>query len=300
MPAADQAMKGHQQMTIVVTGASGHLGRLVVESLLDRGVPAGQVVAAVRTLQKAAGLAARGVQVREADYDRPESLAAAFAGAGQLLLVSGSEMGRRLPQHQAVVEAARQVGVGHIAYTSILYADTTPLGLAPEHKATEELIRASGLPFTFLRNGWYTENFDAAITQAASTGILVGGAGDGRVSAAGRADYAAAAAAVLTGQGHQGKIYELGGAPAWTYSDLAAAIAKAAGKPVVYQNLTVGQHRQALADAGVPEHYAGLVVDSDQGIAAGYLETDSGDLTRLIGRATTTLADAVTASLKNA
>jgi NAD(P)H dehydrogenase (quinone) len=300
MPAADRTMKGRQPMTIVVTGASGQLGRLVVEDLLDRGVPAAQIVAAVRTPEKAADLAARGVQVREADYDKPETLAPAFAGADELLLVSGSEPGRRVPQHQAAVEAAREAGVGHIVYTSILRADTTPLGLAPEHKATEELIRASGLPFTFLRNGWYAENYAAAIAQAASTGTLIGSAGDGRVSAAARADYAAAAAAVLTGQGHQGQAYELGGAPAWTYSDLAAEIAKAAGTPVVYQNLTADQHRQALADAGLPRPFVELLVDSDQGIAAGHLEDHSGDLERLIGRPTTTLADTVAATLKNA
>jgi NAD(P)H dehydrogenase (quinone) len=300
MPAADRTVKGHQQMTIVVTGASGHLGRLIVENLLAGGVPAAQIVAAVRTPQKAAGLADRGVQVREADYDRPETLAPAFAGAGRLLLVSGTEIGRRVPQHQAVVDAARKAGADHIAYTSIPYADTTPIALAPEHKATEELIRASGLPFTFLRNGWYTENYDAPITQAASTGTLIGSAGDGRVSAAARADYAAAAAAVLTGEGHQGKAYELGGDPAWTYSDLAAEISRAAGTPVAYHNLTPGQHKQALADARLPQHYIELMVDSDQAIAAGYLETHSGDLTTLIGRPTITLADAVAASLKNA
>jgi NAD(P)H dehydrogenase (quinone) len=287
-------------MTIVVTGASGHLGHLVVENLLDRGVPAGQIVAAVRTPAKAADLAARGVQVREADYDRPETLAAAFAGADKVLLVSGSEPGRRVPQHRAAVDAAKKAGAGHLAYTSILGADTTPLGLAPEHKATEELIRASGIPFTFLRNGWYTENYTAAITQAAAAGTLTGSAGDGRVSAAARADYAAAAAAVLAGEGHEGKVYELGGAPAWTYSELAAEIARAAGTPVTYQNLTVEQHKQALVDAGLPEPYAELLVDSDQGIAAGLLEDQSGDLTRLIGHPTITLADAVAASLKTA
>jgi NAD(P)H dehydrogenase (quinone) len=217
-----------------------------------------------------------------------------------VLLVSGSEMGRRLPQHQAVVSAAQEAGVGHLAYTSILYADTSPLGLAPEHKATEELIRASGLAFTFLRNGWYTENYDAAIAQAAATGALVGSAGDGRVSAAARADYAAAAAAVLAGEGHQGKVDELGGAPAWTYSGLAAEIARAAGRPVVYQNLTVGQYQLVLEDAGLPQFYAALLADSDQGIAAGHLEEHSGDLVRLIGRPAVTLADAVAASLKNA
>ncbi len=287
-------------MTIVVTGASGHLGHLVVEDLLTRGVPAGQIIAAVRTPSKAADLATRGVQVRAADYERPDTLAPAFAGADRLLLVSGSEPGRRVPQHQAVVDAAGQAGVGHLAYTSILRADTTPLGLAPEHKATEELIRVSGLPFTFLRNGWYTENYDASITAAAATGTLTGSAGAGRVSAAARADYAAAAAAVLTGPGHQGKIYELGGDTAWTYWDLAAAIAAAAGTPVVYQNLTADEHRQALAAAGIPQPYVELLVDSDQGIAAGHLEDHSGDLRGLIGRPTITLADAVAASLKNA
>ena len=287
-------------MTIVVTGASGQLGHLVVQDLLDRGVAAGQIVAAVRTPEKAADLAARGVQVREADYDRPETLAAAFAGADKVLLISGSEPGRRVPQHRAAVDAAKEAGAGHLAYTSILGADTTPLGLASEHKATEELIRASGIPFTFLRNGWYTENYTAAITQAAAAGTLTGSAGDGRVSAAARADYAAAAAAVLAGEGHEGKVYELGGAPAWTYSELAAEIARAAGTPVTYQNLTVEQHKQALVDAGLPEPYAELLVDSDQGIAAGLLEDQSGELTRLIGHPTISLADAVAASLKTA
>jgi NAD(P)H dehydrogenase (quinone) len=287
-------------MTIVVTGATGHLGRLVVENLLDRGVPGAQIVAAVRTPEKAAGLAARGVQVREADYDRPETLAPAFAGADRLLLVSSSDPGRRLPQHQAAVDAARQAAVGHLAYTSILRADTTPLGLAPDHKATEELIRAAGLPFTFLRNGWYTENYDAAITQAAVTGTLFGSAGDGRVSAAARADYAAAAAAVLTSEGHQGKAYELGGEPAFSYAELAAEISRAAGTPVAYQNLTAEAHKRALADTGLPEFYVELLVDSDQGIAAGLLEERSGDLQNLIGRPSITLADAVAASLKNA
>jgi NAD(P)H dehydrogenase (quinone) len=287
-------------MSIVVTGASGHLGRLVVESLLDQGVPADQIVAAARTPQKAAELAARGVQVREADYDRPETLASALAGADRLLLVSGIDFGRRAQQHQAVVDAARAARVGHIAYTSIPYADTTPIAIAPEHKVTEELIRASGLPFTFLRNGWYTENYDAAIAQAAASGVLIGSAGDGLLSAATRADYAAAAAAVLTGQGHQGKVYELGGEPAWTYAELAAQIARTAGTPVAYRNLSPDEHRRALAEAGLPSHYAEILVDADQAIAAGHLLVRSGDLASLIGRPTTSLADAVAASLKGA
>jgi NAD(P)H dehydrogenase (quinone) len=287
-------------MTIVVTGASGHLGRLAVEGLLEHGVPAPQIIAAVRTPQKAAGLAARGVQVREADYEKPQTLGPAFAGADKLLLVSSSEVGRRLPQHQAAVGAAKQAGISHIVYTSILRADTTPLSLASEHKGTEELIRSSGLPFTFLRNSWYFENYDAAITQAAASGVLTGSADDGLLSAATRADYAAAAVTVLTGDGHEGKIYELGGDQAWAYSELAAEIANAAGTPVAYQNLTAAQHKQALMDAGLPEPYAELLVDSDQGIAGGHLEDHTGNLSSLIGRPTTTLADSVAISLKNA
>jgi NAD(P)H dehydrogenase (quinone) len=287
-------------MTIVVTGASGHLGRLVVESLLDGGVPATEIVAAARTPAKAADLAARGAQIREADYDRPETLAAALAGADRVLLVSGIDFGRRAQQHQAVVDAAKTAGAARIVYTSIPYADTTPIAVAPEHKVTEELIRASGLPFTFLRNGWYTENYDAAIARAAASGILIGSAGDGLLSAATRADYAAAAAAVLTGDGHQGKIYELGGEPAWTYADLAAQIAATTGTPVAYRNLTPDQHQQALVEAGLPPYYAEIMVDADQSIAAGHLLVRTGDLANLIGRPTTPLADAVAASLKNA
>jgi NAD(P)H dehydrogenase (quinone) len=287
-------------MTIVVTGASGHLGRLVVTGLLDQRVPAGQIVAAVRAPEKAADLAVRGVAVREADYDRPETLKAALAGADRVLLVSGNEPGRRVAQHRAVVSAAQEAGVGLLAYTSIPRADTSPLLLAAEHQATEEVIRGAGLPFTFLRNGWYFENYDSSIAHAAATGTLTGGAGQGRVSAAARADYAAAAVAVLTSADQAGRIYELGGDEAWTYADLAAAIAAATGKPVTYQDLSLEQNQAALLAAGLPETYAAVLADSDQGIAQGHLEVRSGDLARLIGRPATTLADAVAASLQRA
>ncbi len=287
-------------MTIVVTGASGQLGHRVVNGLLDAGVPAGDIVAAVRTPEKAADLAARGVQVREADYDRPETLKSALAGADKVLLISGSEPGRRVAQHQAVVTAAQEAGASLLAYTSIPYADRSPLMLAAEHKATEEAIRASGLPFTFLRNGWYFENYGPSITNAAATGTLTGGAGEGRVSAGTRADYAAAAVAVLTGEGHGGQVYELGGDEAWTYADLAAAISAASGTPVTYQDLPREQNKAALLAAGLPEGYAEVLADSDEGIAAGHLEVRTGDLARLIGRPATTLSDAVTASLVQA
>jgi NAD(P)H dehydrogenase (quinone) len=287
-------------MTIVVTGASGQLGHHVVNGLLDAGVPAGDIVAAVRTPEKAADLAARGVQVREADYDRPETLKSALADADKVLLISGSEPGRRVAQHQAVVTAAQEAGASLLAYTSIPDADRSPLMLAVEHKATEEVIRASGLPFTFLRNGWYFENYGPSITNAAATGTLTGGAGEGRVSAGTRADYAAAAVAVLTGEEHDGQVYELGGDEAWTYADLAAAISAASGTPVTYQDLPREQNKAALLAAGLPEGYAMVLADSDEGIAAGHLEVHTGDLARLIGRPATTLSDAVTASLEQA
>jgi NAD(P)H dehydrogenase (quinone) len=287
-------------MTIVVTGASGQLGHQVVNGLLDAGVPAGDIVAAVRTPEKAADLASRGVQVRQADYDRPETLKSALAGADKVLLISGSEPGRRLAQHQAVVTAAQEAGARLLAYTSIPYADRSPLMLAAEHKATEEVIRASGLPFTFLRNGWYFENYGPSITNAAATGTLTGGAGEGRVSAGTRADYAAAAVAVLTGEGHDGQVYELGSDEAWTYADLAAAISAASGTPVTYQDLPREQNKAALRAAGLPEGYAEALADSDEGIAAGHLEVRTGDLARLIGHPATTLSDAVTATLEQA
>ena len=197
---------------IVVTAATGQLGRLVVEDLLTR-VPADTIVAAVRTPAKAADLAERGVQVREADYDRPETLTAALDGADNVLLISGSEVGRRIPQHQAVVDAATKANVSLPAYTSAPRADTTPLAVGPEHKAAEESIKASGLTYSILRNGWYNENYVQTARQAAATGTLLGSARDGRVASASRADFAAAAATVLTTPGHDNTVYELAGSP---------------------------------------------------------------------------------------
>ncbi|GAB3576894.1 SDR family oxidoreductase [Amycolatopsis endophytica] len=281
-------------MTIVITGATGRLGRHVVAGLREN---AGTVVAAVRNPEKAAGL---GVEVREADYDRPETLDAAFAGAGKVLLISGDAVGSRVPQHQAVVEAAQKAGVHHLVYTSAPHADDTPLVLAPEHKATEEIIRASGVPFTILRNNWYTENYAPAAHQAIAAGELIGSAGSGRVASATRADFAAGAVAVLTGTGHEGKVYELSGDVAWTFDDLAAEISALAGRTIPYRNVSTDEHREALIAAGVPAESAGFAVALDRNIAEGTLADATGDLAALIGRPTTPLREGLAAALKDA
>jgi NAD(P)H dehydrogenase (quinone) len=283
-------------MTLVVTGASGHLGRLVVERLLARGVPAGELVAAARTVSRIEDLAARGVQVRTADYDDSDSLDAAFAGASAVLLVSGLEADR-VRQHTDAIEAARRAGVGLLAYTSIVNADTSTMRLAAEHKATEAVLRASGLPYVLLRNSWYFENYAAGLPATLEHGALLGSAGDGRVSAAARADYAEAAAAVLTGEGHAGHAYELGGDEAFTLAELAAEIAAQAGRPVDYVDLPEAEYAKALAGFGLPEPMPGVLADADRGLSRGDLRTDSGDLRRLIGRPTTSLKEAIAAAL---
>jgi len=281
---------------IVITGASGQLGRLVIKELLKK-LPVNEIVAAVRTPEKVADLAALGVQVRLADYAQPATLDAAFKGAAQLLLISSSEVGQRLPQHRNAIDAAKRAGVGLVAYTSILRADTSPLGLAAEHQETEALLRASGLPHIVLRNGWYTENYLASVPTALQHGVYIGSAGEGKIASAARADYAAAAAAVLTSPGQAGKVYELAGDEAYTLAELAAEIARQSGKAVVYQNLPEADFKEALLGAGLPEHVAGLLSDSDVGVSKGGLFDDSHQLSRLIGRPTTTLATLVKAAL---
>lgn len=282
---------------IVVTGASGQLGRLVIENLLQT-VPASEIVAAVRTPAKVADLAARGVQVREADYNRPETLDSAFAGADKLLLISSSEVGSRLPQHRAVIDAAKRAKVGLIAYTSLLHADSSPLPLAVEHKATEQLIAEAGLPAVILRNGWYTENYLASIPPALQYGVVLGSAGEGRIASAARADYAAAAAAVLTRDGQAGKVYELAGDESYTLAELAAEIARQSGKAVAYQNLPEADFKAALLGAGLPEGLAALLAESDIGASKGGLFDDSHQLSQLIGRPTAGLASLVKAALQ--
>lgn len=282
-------------MTIAVTGATGQLGRLVVEALIRRGTAPGEIVAAVRDTAKAADLAALGVRVREADYDRAETLEAAFTGVDRLLLISGSEVGRRVPQHTAVVTAAVAAGVRFLAYTSILRADTSTIGLAPEHKASEEVIAASGIRHALLRNGWYLENYTAQLEGALADGAIAGSAGEGRIAAATRADFAEAAAAVV--QSGEPGVYELGG-ESFTLADLAAEVTRQSGTTVVYRDLPVAEYQAVLVSAGLPEGYAGLLADTDTKIAQGELDTDSDDLSRLIGRPVTTPAEAVAAALK--
>ena len=284
---------------IAVTGATGHLGRLVIESLLDRGVAPSNIVAAVRNPVRASDLAARGVEIREADYTKPETLSKAFDGVEKLLLVSSSEVGQRSAQHKNVIEAAKEAGVKLLAYTSLLKADTSKMALGGEHKETEKMIRESGIPFVFLRNGWYIENYQQPIEQAAKTGVLYGAAGDGKISAATRADYAEAAAAVLSGPVEPNSIFELGGDTAFTLADLAQGISDNSGLDVEYKDLSEEDYAALLISAGLPEPYANVLADSDTGIARGDLFTDSGDLSKLIGRPTTTIAEAVRAAHTN-
>jgi NAD(P)H dehydrogenase (quinone) len=277
---------------IAITGATGKLGRIVVDALLQK-VLAKEVAVLVRNPSKAADLAARGVSVRRADYDDPATLEGALAGVDKLLLISSSEVGQRARQHQAVIDAAKKAGVSLIAYTSILHADTSSLALAAEHKATETAIRKSGVPHVFLRNGWYTENYSEHLEPALKQGALVGSAGDGRIAAATRADYAAAAVAVLTSPGHANRIYELAGDEPFTMAELAAEVSRQARKPVAYQDLPAEKYKDILVGAGLPTPYAEILVDADKGAARGGLDDSSGDLRRLIGRTTTPLAQAV-------
>src|SRR6185437_14343495 len=284
-------------MSIIVTGATGHLGRLAVESLLKRGVPAEQIVATGRKVDKIDDLAARGVQVRPIDYDRPETLGPAFEGAGKLLLISGSELGRRIPQHQHAVDAAKAAGVGLIAYTSAPRADSTPMLLAREHRATEEMIKAAGLPFVLLRNDWYLEVYTEQIANHLAQGEIVGSAGDGRVSAAARADFAEAAAVVLTGEGHEGRVYELAGDEAFTQAELAAELSRQTGRAIAYRDVPLAETKARLVGFGLPEEVATVIADIDRAVAAGELLVTSGDLSRLIGRPTTRLSRAVADAL---
>ena len=283
---------------IAVTGATGKLGRLVIAGLLEK-MPASEIVAGVRTPDKAADLEALGVGVREADYDKPDTLASAFAGADEVLLISGSDLGAdRVAQHQAVIDAAKGAGVMLLAYTSILHADTSPLMLAETHKKTEENIQKSGLPFVFLRNGWYFENQTATLGPAMEHGAILGCAGDGRFASAAIADYAAAAVAVLTRTDQENKVYELAGDFPYTLAEMAAEVATQSGKPVAYHNLPPEGYRNALVGLGLPDFLAALLADAEAGAADGALNDDSGDLHTLIGRPTTTLTDAVAAALK--
>lgn len=280
---------------IVITGATGNLGQHVIASLLAS-VPAANIIAAVRNPAKAADLAAKGVQVRQADYNDGASLDAAFKGATKILLISSSEVGQRAQQHQNVIDAAKRAGVSLLAYTSVLRADTTPLGLAAEHVVTEAAICASGLPYTFLRNGWYLENHTEHLAPVLEHGVVLGAAQNGRFSSAARADYAAAAAAVLVADQPQA-IYELAGDHGFTLAEYAAEVARQSGKAIVYKDLPQADFKAALVSVGVPEGFADLLADSDVGAAKGGLEDNGKQLSALIGRPTTRLLDAVKVAL---
>ncbi|EIV2970922.1 SDR family oxidoreductase [Cronobacter sakazakii] len=282
---------------IAITGATGQLGQRVIDTLLNT-VAAQEIVAIVRNPAKAAALSARGVQVRAADYNDAAALTAALAGVEKLLLISSSEVGQRATQHRNVIDAAKTAGVKLIAYTSLLHADRSPLGLAEEHVATEKMLADAGIPYVLLRNGWYTENYLASVPPALEHGVFIGSAGDGKIASASRQDYAEAAAKVLTLDNQAGRVYELAGDHAWTLRDLTALLSKETGKTVAYQNLSEADFAAALTGAGLPEGFAKLLADSDIGASKGGLFDDSRQLSALIGRPTTSLEASLRESLK--
>lgn len=277
---------------IAITGATGQLGHYVIESLMKT-VPASQIVAIVRNPAKAQALAAQGITVRQADYGDEAALTSALQGVEKLLLISSSEVGQRAPQHRNVINAAKAAGVKFIAYTSLLHADTSPLGLADEHIETEKMLADSGIVYTLLRNGWYSENYLASALAALEHGVFIGAAGDGKIASATRADYAAAAARVISEAGHEGKVYELAGDSAWTLTQLAAELTKQSGKQVTYQNLSEADFAAALKSVGLPDGLADMLADSDVGASKGGLFDDSKTLSKLIYHPTTTLAESV-------
>ena len=279
---------------IALTGATGQLGQFVVAELLKT-VAASDIIAIVRNPAKAEALAQQGVLVRHADYGDQAALTQALAGVDKLLLISGSEVGQRTTQHRNAINAAKAAGVKFIAYTSLLHADTSPLGLHVEHVETEKMLADSAIPYALLRNGWYSENYLASAPAALAHGVFIGAAGEGKIASATRADYAAAAARVISEEGHAGKVYELAGDSAWTLSELAALLSKASGKTVAYQNLSEADFAAALLGAGLPEAFAKLLADSDIGASKGGLFDDSLTLSKLIGRPTTSIEESVKA-----
>ena len=280
-------------MIIAITGATGQLGRLVIERLKAR-IPVDRILALARDPSKAADL---GVAVREADYDRSETLGTALAGVDTLLLISSSEVGSRTPQHQAVIEAAQAAGVGRIVYTSLLHADVSPLGLAGEHRDTEAMLKASGLPFTILRNGWYTENYAASIPGALASGALMGSAREGRIASATRADYADAAVAALLDEAQAGRTIELAGDQSYTLADLAAEVSRQAGRDIPYKDMPPDEYASALQGFGLPEAMAQMYAGMDECASRGALFDDGRALSALIGRPTTPLAASIAAAL---
>ncbi|MFH8802528.1 SDR family oxidoreductase [Streptomyces sp. NPDC017936] len=283
-------------MSIVVTGATGHLGRHVVQQLLEK-VPADRITAVVRDEARAADLAARGVKLAIADYNAPATFDGLFAAGDKVLLISGNEFDKGRPQqHQVVIDAAKAAGVALLAYTSAPGSLTA--ALADDHRATERALLASGLPYTLLRNGWYHENYTEQLAPVLEHGAVVQAAGAGRISSASRADYAAAAVAVLTGEGHENKTYELGGDEAWSFDEYAAELSRQTGKEITYRTVSTEAYAGILAGAGLPGPLAAILADVDASIEKGELVVSTGDLSRLAGRPTTPLSEAITAALK--
>ncbi|MFD5820095.1 SDR family oxidoreductase [Streptomyces sp. NPDC127038] len=283
-------------MSIVVTGATGHLGRHVVGQLLEK-VPAGEITAVVRDASKAADLAARGVRLAVADYNAPETFDGLFAAGDKVLLISGNEFDKdRVRQHRVVIDAAEAAGVSLLAYTSA--PGTLTAALADDHRATEEVLLASGLPYSLLRNGWYHENYTENLAPVLAHDAVVQAAGEGRIASASRADYAAAAVAVLTGEGHENTTYELSGDRAWGFEEYAAELSRQTGKEIVYNSVSPEAFASILTGAGLPEAFAGILAGVDVSIEKGELAVTSGDLARLTGRATTPIAEAVAVALK--
>ncbi len=280
-------------MKIGVTGATGQLGRIVVEKLKER-ISAESIVALVRTPEKALDL---GVKARVFDYSKPESLGESLQGIDSLLLISGNELGQRAQQHANVIDAAKQAGVKWIVYTSVLRADSSTLSLAAEHLLTEVSLKASGIPYTILRNGWYTENYTGSISGAIAAGALIGSAGDGKIASAARADYAEAAAIVLTSEGNVGKVYELAGDEAYTLTDLAAEVSRQTGKNIPYSNLPEAEYANILKSFNLPEGLALAIAGWDVSASKNDLFDDAHQLSRLIGRPTTPLAKVVADAL---
>jgi NAD(P)H dehydrogenase (quinone) len=281
-------------MIIGITGATGQLGRLVIAKLKTR-IPAADIIALARSPEKAADL---GVKVREGDYDRPDTLERAFAGIDTLLLISSNVEGKRVEHHAAAIAAAKKAGVKRIVYTSLLHADTSTIGLAKDHHETEQALKSSGIAYTILRNGWYAENYTGSIPGALKGGALLGSAGEGKLSLATRNDLADAAAAALAGDGHAGKVYELGGDVAYTLSDLAAEVSRQAGRTIPYKNLPEADYAAALASFGLPQPIAAMLAAWDTSASKGDLFDDSRALSRLIGRPTTPLSTAVSEALQ--
>lgn len=277
-------------MSVVVTGATGRLGQHVVRHLLARGVDPSEVVAGGRDRDRLAELEALGVHAAVMDYEETTTLDAAIQEGDRLLLVSGSEVGQRVPQHQAVIDAAVDAGVELLAYTSILDAGDSPMRIAREHRATEEALAAADVPVVLLRNGWYTENYADQLETYRATGTVLGATGEGRIAAATRSDLAEAAAVVLAGEGHAGRTYELGG-PSFTLGEVAALVREVTGEDVQHVDVPTEQLQAALVEAGLPEDAAAMLADADAGIREGWLDTSSSDLVDLIGHAPTTLAD---------